>query len=49
MFFATLFEAFAVYNLYTCLQAYLEPFRKEAGDTKEAKDTKIMFMFKCHL
>ncbi|KAI8887409.1 hypothetical protein K501DRAFT_242567 [Backusella circina FSU 941] len=49
MFFATLFEAFAVYNLYTCLQAYLEPFRREAGDVKEAKDTKIMFMFKCHL
>ncbi|CAO3695938.1 unnamed protein product [Rhizopus stolonifer] len=28
-FFATCFEAFAVYNLYTCLQAYLQPFRDE--------------------
>ncbi|EIE78195.1 hypothetical protein RO3G_02899 [Rhizopus delemar RA 99-880] len=48
-FFATCFEAFAVYNLYTCLQAYLEPFRKEFEGFKESKDTKIMFIWKFHL
>ncbi|GAA5800563.1 hypothetical protein HPULCUR_005999 [Helicostylum pulchrum] len=35
MFFAVVFEAFAVFNLFTTLQAYLEPFRIEAGDVKE--------------
>ncbi|KAI8972047.1 organic solute transporter Ostalpha-domain-containing protein [Mycotypha africana] len=49
MFFATLFEAFAVFNLFTCLQAYLKPYRIEAGNMKEAIDTKIMFIFKYHL
>ncbi|KAI9265889.1 organic solute transporter Ostalpha-domain-containing protein [Helicostylum pulchrum] len=49
MFFAVVFEAFAVFNLFTTLQAYLEPFRIEAGDVKEPVDTKIMFIFKCHL
>lgn len=49
MFFATVFEAFAVYNLYTTLQAYLYPFRVEAGDLKEPKDTKLMFIFDLHL
>ncbi|CAO0793234.1 unnamed protein product [Mucor circinelloides] len=49
MFFATMFEAFAVFNLYTSLQAYLEPFRQEAGNLKEEKDTKIMFVKNLHL
>jgi hypothetical protein len=49
MFFATCFEAFAVYNLYSCLQAYLKPFRKEYDGVKESKDTKIMFVKKLHL
>lgn len=49
MFFATVFESFAVFNLYTSLQAYLEPFRQEAGDLKEEKDTKIMFVKNLHL
>ena len=49
MFFAVVFEAFAVFNLFNTLQAYLEPFRLEVGDLKEPKDTKIMFVFKLHL
>jgi hypothetical protein len=49
MFFAECFEAFAVYNLYTCLQAYLQPFREEAAGIKEPKDTKIMFFYNFHL
>lgn len=49
MFFAVVFEAFAVFNLYTTLQAYLSPFRVEAGDMKEPVDTKIMLLFKYHL
>jgi hypothetical protein len=49
MFFATVFESFAVFNLYGTLQAYLEPFRIEAGDLKEPKDTKLMFIFNLHL
>ncbi|KAG0175383.1 hypothetical protein DFQ28_000941 [Apophysomyces sp. BC1034] len=49
MFFATLFEAFAVFNLYTCLQAYLQPFRDEAGNTKEEVTTTVFFFFKVHL
>ncbi|RCI03007.1 hypothetical protein CU098_012226, partial [Rhizopus stolonifer] len=48
-FFATVFEAFAVFNLYICLQAYLKPFRQEAGALKEPKDTKIMFVYNLHL
>ncbi|KAI9305768.1 organic solute transporter Ostalpha-domain-containing protein [Cunninghamella echinulata] len=49
LFFATLFEAFAVYNLYTCLQAYLAPFRIEAQGRKEPITTKVMFLFNVHL
>ncbi|KAI8884850.1 hypothetical protein K501DRAFT_332401 [Backusella circina FSU 941] len=49
MLFATLFEAFAVFNLYSCLEAYLQPFRDQAPEAKEPCDTKIMFMFKCHI
>lgn len=49
MFFAVVFEAFAVFNLYASLQAYLQPFRDEVGNIKEAVDTKIMFVYKFHL
>lgn len=49
MFFAVIFEAFAVFNLFNTLQAYLSPFRIEAGDMKEPVDTKVMFLFKLHL
>ncbi|KAI8376087.1 organic solute transporter Ostalpha-domain-containing protein [Radiomyces spectabilis] len=49
MFFATLFEAFAVYNLYACLQAYLKPFREEAGTIKEGVTTKVFMLFKVNL
>ncbi|KAI8096463.1 organic solute transporter Ostalpha-domain-containing protein [Halteromyces radiatus] len=49
LFFATLFEAFAVYNLYTCLQAYLAPYREEAQGRKEALSTKVLFLFKVNL
>lgn len=49
MFFATLFESFAVYNLYTCLQAYLQPFRDEAGNTKEPITTKVFGLFTIRL
>ncbi|CAO3637826.1 unnamed protein product [Cunninghamella blakesleeana] len=49
LFFATLFEAFAVYNLYTCLQAYLAPFRLEAQGRKEPITTKVMFLFNVKL
>lgn len=48
-FFATCFEAFAVYNLYTCLQSYLQPFRDENEGIKDPKDTKLMFVKKIHL
>ncbi|OZJ05058.1 hypothetical protein BZG36_02096 [Bifiguratus adelaidae] len=41
MFFAVFFESFAVYNLYTCLQAYLQPYRNEANGKKEMVDTKV--------
>ncbi|KAI8071513.1 organic solute transporter Ostalpha-domain-containing protein [Gongronella butleri] len=45
MFFAALFEAFAVYNLYALLQAYLHPFREEAeGVKEEARPTVIPFV-----
>ncbi|KAG2197159.1 hypothetical protein INT47_009466 [Mucor saturninus] len=49
MFFAVVFEAFAVFNLFETLQAYLAPFRVEAADMKEPIDTKVMFIFKLHL
>ncbi|CAO3690363.1 unnamed protein product [Rhizopus stolonifer] len=49
MFFATCFEAFAVFNLYACLQSYLDPFREELCGMKESKDVKIMFVKKFHL
>ncbi|KAK9767852.1 hypothetical protein K7432_001997 [Basidiobolus ranarum] len=49
LFFATLFEAFAVYNLYACLQAYLHPFREEAQGIKEPFSTKVFSMIKVDL
>ncbi|CAM0137873.1 unnamed protein product [Umbelopsis sp. WA50703] len=43
MFFATLIESFAVYNLYALLEAYLAPFRdSHVGMPKEAITTKVM-------
>ncbi|KAI9284478.1 organic solute transporter Ostalpha-domain-containing protein [Umbelopsis sp. AD052] len=48
-FFATLFEALAVYNLYICLQALLEPFYKEANGRKEPYATKVMGIWKLNL
>ncbi|KAJ2963606.1 hypothetical protein NQZ79_g1395 [Umbelopsis isabellina] len=43
MFFATLIESFAVYNLYALLEAYLAPFRdSHIGMPKEAITTKVM-------
>ncbi|ORY01771.1 hypothetical protein K493DRAFT_255344 [Basidiobolus meristosporus CBS 931.73] len=49
MFFATLFESFAVYNLYMCLQSYLQPFRDEAGQRKEDITVKLFYFFKIHI
>lgn len=49
MFFATLFESFAVYNLYTCLQAYLAPYREEAGSAKIPITTKVFGLFTVNL
>ncbi|KAI8147452.1 organic solute transporter Ostalpha-domain-containing protein [Fennellomyces sp. T-0311] len=49
MFFATLFEALAIYNLFQCLEAYLQPFRDEAAGTKEPIRTKVFGIFKVHL
>ncbi|KAI7864945.1 organic solute transporter Ostalpha-domain-containing protein, partial [Spinellus fusiger] len=48
-FFATLFEAFAVFNLYVGIQAYLAPFREEAALTKVPIDAKVMFLFNIHI
>ncbi|KAG2227023.1 hypothetical protein INT45_006430 [Circinella minor] len=45
MFFATLFEALAIYNLFTCLEAYLQPFRDEAEGSKEPIKTKVFGIF----
>ncbi|KAI8331205.1 organic solute transporter Ostalpha-domain-containing protein [Chlamydoabsidia padenii] len=42
MFFAALFESLAVYNLYTCLQAYLEPYRNEYEGVKEDAHPTVM-------
>ncbi|SAM05042.1 hypothetical protein [Absidia glauca] len=49
MFFATLLEAFAVYNLYTCLQAYLQPFRDENDGVKEEARPTVMPFIKVHV
>ncbi|KAI8576999.1 hypothetical protein K450DRAFT_253885 [Umbelopsis ramanniana AG] len=43
MFFAVLFESFAVYNLYALLKAYLEPYRlQNASMPKQAVTTKVL-------
>ncbi|KAI8335337.1 organic solute transporter Ostalpha-domain-containing protein [Chlamydoabsidia padenii] len=49
LFFAVMAESFAVYNLYSCLQAYLAPFREEAQGRKEAIFTKVFMIFKVNL
>ncbi|CAO3576923.1 unnamed protein product [Absidia cylindrospora] len=49
LFFATLFESFAVYSVFSCLQAYLAPYREEAQGRKEAISTKVFFIFKVNL
>ncbi|KAI9257232.1 organic solute transporter Ostalpha-domain-containing protein [Phascolomyces articulosus] len=49
MFFATLFEALAIYNLFTCLEAYLQPYRDEAEGTKEPVHTKVFGLFNVNL
>ncbi|CAO3617612.1 unnamed protein product [Cunninghamella echinulata] len=49
MFFATLFEAFAVYNLFACYQSYLQPFRIEAGDIKEEARPTVIPYVKVHI
>ncbi|ORX52854.1 hypothetical protein DM01DRAFT_1323326 [Hesseltinella vesiculosa] len=49
MFFATLFEAFAVYNLYTCLQSYLQPFRDEYEGVKEEARPTVVPCVKVHI
>ncbi|KAG0168033.1 hypothetical protein DFQ28_004232 [Apophysomyces sp. BC1034] len=42
MFFARLMESFAVYNLYVCLQAYLEPYREQNAGLKVPITTKVL-------
>ncbi|KAI8086528.1 organic solute transporter Ostalpha-domain-containing protein [Halteromyces radiatus] len=49
IFFATLFEAFAVYNLYTGLQAYLRPYRDENEGVKEEAHPTVMPLIKIHV
>ncbi|ORY03292.1 hypothetical protein K493DRAFT_276662 [Basidiobolus meristosporus CBS 931.73] len=49
MFFATLFESFAVYNLFMCLQSYLQPFRDEAGKRKEDITVNMFYFFKIRI
>ncbi|KAG2184820.1 hypothetical protein INT43_000733 [Umbelopsis isabellina] len=45
-FFGTLFEALAVYNLYSCLKALLEPYYEESAGHKEECRTKVMGVLK---
>ncbi|KAI9366406.1 organic solute transporter Ostalpha-domain-containing protein [Pilaira anomala] len=45
LFFARLFESFAVYNLFMCLQAYLEPFRIRNEGRKEEITTKVLGIY----
>ncbi|KAI8980929.1 organic solute transporter Ostalpha-domain-containing protein [Pilobolus umbonatus] len=45
LFFARLVESFAVYNLYLCLQAYLEPYRLENQGKKESIATKVLYIY----
>ncbi|GAB5588308.1 hypothetical protein Unana1_03208 [Umbelopsis nana] len=48
-FFATLFEALAVYNLYICLQSLLAPYYEEASGRKEPWKGKVMGVFKIRI
>jgi hypothetical protein len=49
MFFASFFESFAVYNLYSCFQAYLEPFRERNQGEKVPIETKVLGIYKLKL
>ncbi|CAO3594255.1 unnamed protein product [Absidia cylindrospora] len=49
MFFAALVEAFAVTNLYLCLQAYLQPYRDEYEGVKEEARPTVMPYIKVHV
>lgn len=49
LFFARLFESFAVYNLYMCLTSYLLPYRERNQGTKETIETKVFGLFKIKL
>ncbi|KAI8145702.1 organic solute transporter Ostalpha-domain-containing protein [Fennellomyces sp. T-0311] len=49
MFGAKLFESFAVYNVYMCLEAYLEPYRQKYAGQKIPISTKVFGLFKVHL
>jgi hypothetical protein len=49
MFFASFFESFAVYNLYSCFQAYLEPFREKSQGEKVPIETKVLGIYKLKL
>ncbi|KAI8369750.1 organic solute transporter Ostalpha-domain-containing protein [Blakeslea trispora] len=41
LFFARLCESFAVYNLYMCLQSYLQPYRTQNEGVKESVSTTV--------
>lgn len=45
LFFARLFESFAVYNLYMCLQSYLQPYRDKYEGVKMPISTKVFGFF----
>lgn len=49
MFCAKLFESFAVYNLYMCLQSYLKPYRERYAGQKIPITTKVLGILKVHL
>ncbi|KAG1466380.1 hypothetical protein G6F56_004699 [Rhizopus delemar] len=49
LFFARLFESFAVYNLYMCLQAYLQPYRDKNVGVKEEVTTKVFGLYRFKL
>ncbi|CDH50651.1 hypothetical protein RO3G_05574 [Lichtheimia corymbifera JMRC:FSU:9682] len=49
MFFAKLFESFAVYSLYMLLQSYLQPYRQKNEGQKIAVTTKVLGLVKITL
>ncbi|KAI8384633.1 organic solute transporter Ostalpha-domain-containing protein [Radiomyces spectabilis] len=49
MFFASLFESFAVYNLYVCLQAYLQSYRDKYQGQKIPVSTKVFGIYRFKL